>query len=421
MKNVSFVQYSHCIVSLLLAIFILGTPLYAQQKKQTLAVMEFEGYGVDQFAVKTLTDRFRSQAVSDGTFRIMERGAMDEILSEQKFQLSGCTSDECIIEIGKFLGVQFMLGATVGRVGDTYALSMRMISVESGEIIKTANFDMTGKIDRLLTEGIQEAAGLIFGKIEKLAAGIVIGSNPSGTKISIDGEERGRTPINLNDLMAETQYQISIQGLNYRTFDTTLTLQEGRNSRLDIELERETGKLTIEGNPSNSLIFIGNEKIGTIPLREYSYPTGSYELKVQQAGFNSFQQGIKIETDRLLPIQVELLPKSKGKALAFSLVLPGSGQIYMGNKGRGYLMLLSSLVSGYMSYQNYNTFIDNRTIYEDKNEVYNANLTQPDLLAGQKQDMLDAFDTMKENEKSLLAMTGLLGGVWTLNILEIMF
>ena len=76
-------------------------PLFAKdQKKQTLAVLEFEGYGVDQFAVKTLTDRFRSKAVADGTFRIMERGAMDEILKEQKFQMSGCTSDECIVQIG---------------------------------------------------------------------------------------------------------------------------------------------------------------------------------------------------------------------------------------------------------------------------------------------------------------------------------
>ena len=383
--------------------------------------MEFEGYGVDQFAVKTLTDRFRSKAVADGTYRIMERGAMDEILDEQKFQDSGCTSDECIVEMGQFLGVQFMLGATVGRVGDTFAISMRMISVESGEIIKTANFDITGKIDRLLTEGINEAVKLIFGSMKKPDASVTITSNPRGALLQMGGEAIGKTPLEPKDLKAETSYQLTFSLDQYRTYDTTIVLVEGRNPRVTVPLIRETGTLNIAGTPENARVYLGKETLGALPLLSYSYPTGDYELKVKKPGFQNFSQSISIETDQLLPIQVQLLPKSKGKAVFFSTLLPGSGQLYQGYKGRGYLFLLSALATGYLAYDDFGSFTESQTFYEEKSDIYNSNLTQPNLLPGQKQKMLDAFDTMKDHEKTFLMKAGLLGGIWTLNLLEVTF
>ena len=41
-----------------------------------------------------------SQATSIGRFEIIDRNLVDEILEEQKFQLSGMVNDENIIEIG---------------------------------------------------------------------------------------------------------------------------------------------------------------------------------------------------------------------------------------------------------------------------------------------------------------------------------
>ncbi len=392
-----------------------------QDQKQTLAVMEFEGFGVDQFAVKTLTDRFRSKAVADGTFRIMERGAMDEILDEQKFQLSGCTSDECIVEMGQFLGVQYMLGATVGRVGDTFAISMRMISVESGEIIKTANFDITGKIDRLLTEGISEAAKLMFGSLKKADASVVISTLPAGARLFLGGADRGLAPVDLQDLKAETPYDISIQLDDHKTFDTTLVLVEGRNNRIVLPLIRETGELSVEGSPENSKIFLGKSLVGKIPLLSFTYPTGEYELSVKKPGFQTFTNTIALETDQSLPIVVSLIPKSKKKAILFSTLLPGSGQLYQGYKGKGILLLASTLATAYLAFEDYGTFVESKTVYEEKSKVYNSNLTQPDLLATQKQDMLDAFDIMKDHESAFLLKAGLVGGIWTVNLLEIAF
>ena len=78
-------------------------------EKQTVALLEFEGRGISQLEAKTLTDRLMSEMVNTDAVIMVERNQMDEILNEQGFQQSGCTSSECAAEVGALLGVQNMV------------------------------------------------------------------------------------------------------------------------------------------------------------------------------------------------------------------------------------------------------------------------------------------------------------------------
>ena len=74
----------------------------------TMAVFDFSNNGLSNNEVLTLTDRLRTELVRVSDNKIVERSKIDDILKEQKFQMSGCV-DECLIELGK------MLGAKMGR------------------------------------------------------------------------------------------------------------------------------------------------------------------------------------------------------------------------------------------------------------------------------------------------------------------
>jgi hypothetical protein len=84
--------------------------------------------------------------------RLVERGKMEEELQEQGFQQTGCTSEECAVEVGQLLGVQNMIGGSIGRVGETFTLDVRMISVQSGISLMTKQKTYAGKIDGLIIE-----------------------------------------------------------------------------------------------------------------------------------------------------------------------------------------------------------------------------------------------------------------------------
>ena len=87
------------------------------QVKQRIAVLNLESVGVSKTESITLTDRLRSELVKTGSFTIIERSEMDEILQEQGFQLTGCTTDECVVEAGKVLNVSHICAGRLARHG----------------------------------------------------------------------------------------------------------------------------------------------------------------------------------------------------------------------------------------------------------------------------------------------------------------
>ncbi|UCH10748.1 MAG: hypothetical protein JSU61_02335 [Fidelibacterota bacterium] len=126
--------------------------VFSQDARPTVAVIDFEGLGISQSEALVLTDRLRSSVSNTGAVRLVERSLMEEILAEQDFQLTGCTSDECVVEVGQILGVQFMIGGSIGKLGETYTIDARMISVETGASIRTQDVTYIGEVDGLIIE-----------------------------------------------------------------------------------------------------------------------------------------------------------------------------------------------------------------------------------------------------------------------------
>ncbi len=122
------------------------------QDKETVAILDFEGRGISQLEAQTLTDRFTSELASTNAMILVERNQMNEILDEQGFQQSGCTSAECAAEVGALLGVQHMIAGSFGKLGTSYTIDAKMFSVESGKTEKTVSATYKGEIDGLLTE-----------------------------------------------------------------------------------------------------------------------------------------------------------------------------------------------------------------------------------------------------------------------------
>ena len=136
----------------LLTLLIVSQFLVGQttEGKTTVAVLEFEGRGINQMEAATLTDRMMSELVNTNAVIMVERNQMDEILSEQGFQQSGCTSSECAAEVGALLGVQNMVSGAFGKHGNSYTIDAKMFSVETGATVRAVTKTYKGEVDGLL-------------------------------------------------------------------------------------------------------------------------------------------------------------------------------------------------------------------------------------------------------------------------------
>jgi|TARA_B100000959_G_scaffold217829_1_gene229834 TolB-like protein len=122
----------------------------------TIAVFDFENNGLEQSEVRILTDELQSKLVQVGGYKVVERRKIDNILKEQKYQMSGCV-DECMIEIGNTLGARQIITGNIGKLGKKYNVIANLIDVETGGFIRSSSYNTDGDIS-LLLEGMSQIA-----------------------------------------------------------------------------------------------------------------------------------------------------------------------------------------------------------------------------------------------------------------------
>ena len=214
-------------------------------KKKNIAVIDLDTRGgLSKSEVGTLTDRLRSMLVRTNAFNVVDRGLMEEVLAEQGFQMTGCTSTDCAVEAGKILGVEEMLSGTLGRLGKLYTVDIILIDVGTSQIIKSFTRDYKGEIEGLidLMKSLADELGgvspavvqpVIKKPVDKKYK-LSINSDPSSGKVIINNKQVGTTPFAVQ-VSQNTRLEIQVQKTNYQTFKKSLLVK--KNEVLNVKLE----------------------------------------------------------------------------------------------------------------------------------------------------------------------------------------
>jgi len=142
--------------------------------KPTAAVMDLETEeGVSSSVSRLLSDYLRIQLSQTGKYTIVSRENMKEVLKEQKFQ--ECNTTVCIVEAGKLLGASKMFGGSIGKVGSTYLLTLKLIDVETG----VQENSVAEKCERCAEEALVNSISNIAAKISGKEVPDTIPSQPT--------------------------------------------------------------------------------------------------------------------------------------------------------------------------------------------------------------------------------------------------
>ena len=128
-----------------------------------IAVAGLDALGISPEEAQTLTENLRDALVNTGYFKVVSRADMDRILKEQEFQRTdNCTDTECLVEMGRLLAVQKMVGGSIGRVGKVYNVTARLVDVENGGI------------DCSVAEDVREEIGGLLPAVRKVARDLAL-------------------------------------------------------------------------------------------------------------------------------------------------------------------------------------------------------------------------------------------------------
>jgi TolB-like protein len=238
------------LVFLPILIFFSLAPDALASKKITIAVSDFAGQGIDTLTGTKISDRLRSQLLKTGA-TVLDRSQMQEILKEQGFQQSSCTSDKCAIEAGQLLQVDYIVIELIELVGHTYSISSRLIDMSTGKVAAIANADCKCEIDDSVATSAAEIAGKLMRSlaaeqdnepakpavVEKPAAPVVasgllqIVSSPAGASLFVNDSAKGITPSSLDSLEPGT-YRLRLVLRGYDSIvDSVQTVAGGNETK----------------------------------------------------------------------------------------------------------------------------------------------------------------------------------------------
>ncbi|MDP8208548.1 MAG: PEGA domain-containing protein [Candidatus Electryonea clarkiae] len=315
-------------ILLQIVITLLITHLSSAQSggKFQIAVVDLEmAGGIPDNYRRTLSDRLRLELGNTGRFTIVERNAMENILSEQGFQMSGCTTDECAVEVGRLLGVDRMVAGSIGYVGKTYSIIIRMIDVESGSILTQKGVDCTCEIDEVLSSRIREAARLIAG-LEIQGSGenvpsiagfgdLFIKSDPPGATVIIDDTKLKQTTPSVFEKLSAGPHSVRLKKGNLVAVSPVFVARDDI-TRLDLKLEKGMASLRVYSNPFEAILTLDNKTVGPTPQSINGLAVGQHSLKLTFPGYVDHEELVTLNAGDEKRIDKKLFKAGKFKIIA---------------------------------------------------------------------------------------------------------
>lgn len=135
----------------LLVLFMILTLSGAAWAQPKVAVLDaLVQKGIDSSVAVPVTEKVIERLVVSGRYVVLDRANIEQVLREREFQVSGLVSDEDITAAGKYLGADLVVVVRVQKVAETYFVSSKMITVESGVIVNQSSAEGEGKLSVLI-------------------------------------------------------------------------------------------------------------------------------------------------------------------------------------------------------------------------------------------------------------------------------
>ncbi|HKK20670.1 MAG TPA: PEGA domain-containing protein [candidate division Zixibacteria bacterium] len=183
--------------------------------------------------------------------------------------------------------------------------------------------------------------------------------------------------------------------------------------------------LTVNSTPPGAQVTLEGEArvAGVTPARFRQLIIGNYQVVVKRQGYETYKTRISVDPTQPMEVNVTLSPKTRFKAAARSLFIPGWGQRYADQKFKGYALtfLAAASVAAYFVTDHdfdikYDRYMTARHEYDSLLRYGNITELQTSYATLQRRQH-DAWDAENLRRVSI----GSAIGTWGLSFLDALF
>jgi hypothetical protein len=134
---------------------------------------------------------------------------------------------------------------------------------------------------------------------------IAVVTTPEKAKVTLDGEEKGRTPVTIEPVEPGS-HGLRIERRGKSDVFQTVVVDAGKTVELDIALVDEAGSLEIKPSVSDAKVSVNGVMVGTGKVLLENIKPGSYSVRVTAPDHTDFFQSVLVEQDKKASLVAKL-------------------------------------------------------------------------------------------------------------------
>jgi TonB family protein len=135
-------------------------------------------------------------------------------------------------------------------------------------------------------------------------------STPLGATVSVDGESRGVTPLDLSGL-ALGSHEVKVEMKGFTSSVQTVDITERAPGNVKTALTRAAaamGMAEIVSNPSGAAVSIDGSPAGPTPITDLKLKPGSHQVEIRREGYESWSDSVSIQPGKRALVDAVLRP-----------------------------------------------------------------------------------------------------------------
>ncbi|MEQ8861336.1 MAG: PEGA domain-containing protein [Pseudomonadales bacterium] len=148
---------------------------------------------------------------------------------------------------------------------------------------------------------------------------LTVRSTPAGAGITLNGEFRGETPVELA-VRSGVRYRLQAFRAGYASAERSIELDAGAERTIDLALQRLTGTVVVQARPDSAELFVNGRPLGSAN-QTLELPTEPQKVEIRLPGYAGYSTEITPREGLTQEIKVRLLTVEEARLAALKPVI----------------------------------------------------------------------------------------------------